>query len=63
MGVGYMSTIIVGLCITAMVMGASVTIVRCWVWYEQKMADWHHKMMTESFADGWDAAVHMMEDK
>jgi hypothetical protein len=58
-----MSTIIVGLCITAMVMGASVTIVRCWVWYEQKMADWHHKMMQESFADGWDAAVHMREDK
>jgi len=27
------------------------------------MADWHHKMMTESFADGWDAAVHMMEEK
>jgi hypothetical protein len=27
------------------------------------LADWHHKMMQESFADGWDAAVHMMEDK
>jgi len=58
-----MNTIIVGLCITAMIIVVVVTITQCIVWYEKRIAEWHHKMMQESFADGWDAAVHMMEDK
>jgi hypothetical protein len=58
-----MNTIIVGLCITAMIIVVAVTITQCIVWYEKRIAEWHHKMMQESFADGWDAAVHMMEEK
>jgi multisubunit Na+/H+ antiporter MnhC subunit len=58
-----MTTIVIGLAITAMIIAVAVTITQCIVWYEKKIADWHHKMMTESFADGWDAAVHMMRDE
>lgn len=46
-----------------MIIGIAVTITQCWLWYEKRIAEWHHKMMQESFADGWDAAVHMMQDK
>jgi len=58
-----MSTIIIGLAITAMIIAVAVTITQCWLWYEKRIAEWHHQMMMESFGDGWDAAVHMMEDK
>jgi hypothetical protein len=58
-----MTTIVIGLAITAMIIAVAVTITQCIVWYEKKIADWHHKMMTEAFADGWDAAVHMMKDE
>jgi hypothetical protein len=30
-------------------------------WYERYSAQWHHEMMLESFADGWDAAVSAMK--
>ena len=58
-----MSTILIGLAITAMIIAVSVTITQCWYWYERKIAAWHHECMQEAFADGWDAAVHMMEEK
>lgn len=57
-----MSTIIVGLCITALICFVSVTIAQCWYWYERRIAQWHHDMMLESFADGWDAASKAMKD-
>ena len=58
-----MNTILIGLAITAMIIAVAVTITQCIVWYEKRIADWHHRMMQESFADGWDAAVHMMRDE
>ena len=58
-----MSTIVIGLAITAMIIAVAVTITQCIVWYEKRIAEWHHQMMQESFADGWDAAVHMMRDE
>ena len=58
-----MNTILIGLAITAMIIIVAITITQCWLWYEKRIAEWHHKMMQESFADGWDAAVHMMQDK
>ena len=58
-----MNTILVGLAITAMIMGTAVTIAQCMVWYEKKIASWHHEMMQESFADGWDSAIQFMKGK
>lgn len=58
-----MSTIIVGLCITAMIMVIAVTITQCWYWYERKIAQWHHEMMVEEFARGWDAAIEATKRK
>lgn len=58
-----MSTIIVGLAITAMIMAIAVTITQCWYWYERKIAAWHHEMMVEEFARGWDAAIESMKYK
>ena len=58
-----MNTIFVGLAITAMIMGVSVTIAQCMVWYEKKIASWHHEMMQYEFAKGWDSAIQFMKDK
>jgi len=56
-----MNTIFVGLAITAMIMGVSVTIAQCMVWYEKTIASWHHEMMQEEFAKGWDSAIQFMK--
>ena len=61
--VGYMSTVFVGLAITAMIIAIAVTITQCWYWYERKIAAWHHEMMVEEFARGWDAAIESMKYK
>ena len=58
-----MSTIVIGLAITVMVMGAAVTIAQCMVWYEKKIADWHHQMMQDEFCRGWDSAIQFMKGK
>jgi 6,7-dimethyl-8-ribityllumazine synthase len=56
-----MNTILIGLAITAMIMGVSVTIAQCMVWYEKKIASWHYEMMQEEFAKGWDSAMAAIE--
>ena len=58
---GYMSTIIVGLCITAMIVVVSVTIAQCMVWYEKTIASWHHEVLQDEFAKGWDSAIQFMK--
>lgn len=63
MEVADMSTVFVGLAITAMIMVAAVTIAQCWYWYERKIAQWHHEMMVEEFARGWDAAIEATKRK
>jgi DMSO reductase anchor subunit len=57
----YMNTIFVGLAITAMIMGVSVTIAQCMVWYEKTIASWHHEVLQEEFAKGWDSAIQFMK--
>ena len=59
----YMNTILVGLAITAMIMGAAVTIAQCMMWYEKTIASWHHEMMQDEFAKGWDSAIEFMKRK
>ncbi len=56
-----MSTILIGLAITAMIMGVSVTIAQCMVWYEKTSASWHHEVLQEEFAKGWDSAIEFMK--
>jgi len=56
-----MNTILVGLAITAMIMGVSVTIAQCVVWYEKTIASWHHEVLQEEFAKGWDSAIEFMK--
>jgi len=56
-----MNIILVGLAITAMIMGVSVTIAQCMVWYEKKIASWHHEMMQDEFSKGWDSAIEFMK--
>ena len=56
-----MSTILIGLAITAMIMGVSVTIAQCMVWYEKTIASWHHEVLQEEFAKGWDSAIKFMK--
>ena len=56
-----MNTILVGLAITAMIMGVSVTIAQCMVWYEKTIASWHHEVLQEEFAKGWDSAIQFMK--
>jgi hypothetical protein len=58
-----MSTVFVGLAITAMIMVIAVTVTQCWVWYEKKIAQWHYEVMTDEFARGWDAAIESMKRK
>lgn len=58
-----MSTVFVGLAITAMIMVIAVTVTQCWVWYEKKISSWHHEMMTDEFARGWDAAIEATKRK
>ena len=47
--------------IMACVCMLAATVVHCWAWYERFSAKWHHEMMLESYADGWDAAVSAMK--
>ncbi len=56
-----MSTILIGLAITAMIMGVSVTIAQCMVWYEKTIASWHHEVLQEEVAKGWDSAIEFMK--
>jgi len=58
-----MSTVFVGLAITAMIMVIAVTITQCWVWYEKKTSQWHYEMMQDEFARGWDAAIEATKRK
>jgi hypothetical protein len=63
MEIRYMITVLIGLAITAMIMAIAVTITQCWYWYERKIAAWHHEMMVEEFARGWDAAIEATKRK
>jgi len=56
-----MKTILIALAITAMIMGISVTIAQCMVWYEKTIASWHHEVLQEEFAKGWDSAIEFMK--
>jgi DMSO reductase anchor subunit len=56
-----MQTVLIGLAITAMIMGVSVTIAQCMVWYEKTIASWHHEVLQEEFAKGWDSAIEFMK--
>jgi hypothetical protein len=44
-----------------MIMGVSVTIAQCMVWYEKTIASWHHEVLQEEFAKGWDSAIQFMK--
>jgi heme/copper-type cytochrome/quinol oxidase subunit 2 len=56
-----MAEIILALIIMAGVVGVAMVITGLFAWYERYSAQWHHEMMLESFADGWDAAVSAMK--
>ncbi len=56
-----MAEIILALVIMAGVVGVVMVITGLFAWYERYSAQWHHEMMLESFADGWDAAVSAMK--
>jgi heme/copper-type cytochrome/quinol oxidase subunit 2 len=56
-----MGEIILALVIMAGVVGVAMAITGLFAWYERYSAHWHHEMMLESFADGWDAAVSAMK--
>ena len=58
-----MTTVLIGLAITAMIMVIAVTVTQCWVWYEKKIAQWHYEMMQDGFARGWDAAIEATKRK
>lgn len=58
-----MSTVFMGMVITAMIIVIAVTVTQCWVWYEKKIAQWHYEMMVEEFARGWDAAIEATKRK
>lgn len=58
-----MTTILIGLAITAMICVVSVVVAQCWYWYEKRIAQWHHDMMLASFADGWDACSQSMKEE
>ena len=49
--------------IMACVCMLAATVVHCWAWYEKFSAKWHHEMMLESYADGWDAAVEVLRQR
>jgi heme/copper-type cytochrome/quinol oxidase subunit 2 len=56
-----MGEIILALVIMAGVVGVAMVITGLFAWYERYSAQWHHEMMLESFADGWDAACNAMK--
>jgi hypothetical protein len=31
------------------------------VWYEKTSASWHHEVLQEEFAKGWDSAIQFMK--
>jgi len=41
----------------------ALTIVQALAWYERYSAQWHHEMMLESYADGWDAACKTLREQ
>ena len=49
--------------IMACVCMLAATIVSALAWYERYSAKWHHEMMLESYADGWDAAVEVLRQR
>ena len=49
--------------IMACVCMLAATVVHCWAWYEKFSAKWHHEMMLESYADGWDAAREVLRQR
>jgi len=55
------AAIVIG--IMACVCMLAATVVHCWVWYERFSAKWHHEMMLESYADGWDAACEVLKQR
>ena len=49
--------------IMACVCMLAATIVSALAWYERFSAKWHHEMMLESYADGWDAACEVLKQR
>ena len=49
--------------IMACVCMLAATIVSALAWYERYSAKWHHEMMLESYADGWDAACEVLKQR
>ena len=58
-----MAEIFIAIGIMACVCMLAATVVHCWAWYERYSAKWHHEMMLESYADGWDAAVEVLKQR
>lgn len=58
-----MSTVFAALIVTALICVVSVTVTWCWAWYERQFAEWYHRKLGDAFADGWDAALYMMDEE
>ena len=58
-----MAEVVIAIGIMACVCMLAATIVSALAWYERYSAKWHHEMMLESYADGWDAAVEVLKQR
>ena len=54
---------VIAIGIMACVCMLAATIVSALAWYERYSAKWHHEMMLESYADGWDAACEVLKKR
>ena len=53
----------IALVIMLIICMVALTIVQALAWYERYSAKWHHEMMLESYADGWDAACKTLREQ
>jgi hypothetical protein len=58
-----MAEAVIAIAIMACVCMLAATIVSALAWYERYSAQWHHEMMLEAFADGWDAACEVLRQR
>ena len=58
-----MAEVVIAIGIMACVCMLAATAVSALAWYERYSAKWHHEMMLESYADGWDAACEVLKQR
>ena len=58
-----MAEVVIAIGVMACVCMLAATIVSALAWYERYSAKWHHEMMLESYADGWDAACEVLKQR